>query len=61
AGLHNVRLPFEFENLLTQDVIGFDGLRACQAAAFKHAFAWPHRQQPASMLSDMLRSPEVVR
>ena len=61
AGLHNVRLPFEYENLLTQDVIGFDGLRACQEAAFRHAFAWPHRQQPASMLSDMLRSPEVVR
>jgi len=54
AGLHNVRLPFEYENLLTHDVIGFDGLRACQAAAFKHSFAWPHPQQPASLLSNLL-------
>ncbi|MEL6552720.1 MAG: adenosine deaminase [Cyanobacteria bacterium J06621_11] len=54
AGLHNVRLPFEYENLLTQDVIGFDRLRACQAAAFKHAFAWDHPQQPASLISNLL-------
>ena len=39
AGLHNVRLPFEFENLLTLDIIGFDELEACQEAAFHHAFA----------------------
>lgn len=55
AGLHNVRLPFEYENLLTHDVIGFDGLRACQAAAFRHAFAWPHPHQPASLLSNFLQ------
>ena len=54
AGLHNMRLPFEYENLLTHDVIGFDGLRACQAAAFRHAFAWPHPQQPASLISSLL-------
>lgn len=54
AGLHNVRLPFEYENLLTQDVIGFDGLRACQEAAFRHAFAWPHDCQPSSVITDML-------
>lgn len=54
AGLHNVRLPFEYENLLTQDVIGFDGLRACQEAAFRHAFAWPHDRQPSSVITDML-------
>ncbi|HEY9764358.1 MAG TPA: adenosine deaminase [Trichocoleus sp.] len=54
AGLHNVRLPFEYENLLTHDVIGFDELQACQAAAFRHAFAWPHKQQPSSLLTDML-------
>lgn len=54
AGLHNVRLPFEYESLLTHDVIGFDGLRACQAAAFKHSFAWPHQQQPASVIASML-------
>jgi adenosine deaminase len=54
AGLHNVRLPFEYENLLTQDVIGFDQLQACQAAAFRHAFAWPYPQQPSSLLTDVL-------
>ncbi|MGB7085819.1 MAG: adenosine deaminase [Phormidesmis sp.] len=54
AGLHNVRLPFEYENLLTHDVIGFDGLRACQAAAFRHSFAWPHHHQPASLISSLL-------
>lgn len=54
AGLHNVRLPFEYENLLTQDVIGFDQLQACQAAAFRHAFAWPYAQQPSSLLTNVL-------
>ncbi|MGC1308933.1 MAG: adenosine deaminase [Phormidesmis sp.] len=54
AGLHNVRLPFEYENLLTHDVIGFDQLRACQAAAFRHSFAWPHKEQPASLISSLL-------
>ncbi len=55
AGLHNVRLPFEYETLLTHDVIGFDGLQACQDAAFRHAFAWPYGQRPAFLLSEMLR------
>ncbi len=55
AGLHNVRLPFEYESLLTQDVIGFAELEACQAAAFRHAFAWPHDRDPGSVISDMLR------
>ena len=54
AGLHNVRLPFEYENLLTHDVIGFDELRACQAAAFRHAFAWSYPDQPASVISSLL-------
>ncbi|MEC4819981.1 MAG: adenosine deaminase, partial [Scytonema sp. PMC 1069.18] len=54
AGLHNVRLPFEYENLLTYDIINFDQLRACQEAAFRHAFAWPHRQRPESILSGLL-------
>lgn len=61
AGLHNVRLPFEYENLLTHDVIGFDGLRACQAAAFRHAFAWPHQQQPAYLLSSLLNDRSEYR
>ncbi len=56
AGLHNVRLPFEYENLLTQDIIGFAELQACQEAAFRHAFAWPYKQQPASMLTGLLKS-----
>ncbi|MBD2098499.1 adenosine deaminase [Trichocoleus sp. FACHB-591] len=60
AGLHNVRLPFEYENLLTYDVIGFKELQACQDAAFKHAFAWPHRQRPASILTEVLREDEKV-
>jgi adenosine deaminase len=55
AGLHNVRLPFEYENLLTQDVLDFKELQACQEAAFRHAFAWPHPQQPASMLNQLLQ------
>lgn len=54
AGLHNVRLPFEYENLLTQDVIDFAQLQACQDAAFRHAFAWPHPQRPESFLTKAL-------
>jgi adenosine deaminase len=55
AGLHNVRLPFEYENLLTLDIIGFEELQACQDAAFRHAFAWPYGQRPASLLSGLLQ------
>ncbi|MEL4897712.1 adenosine deaminase [Crocosphaera sp. Alani8] len=55
AGLNNVRLPFEFENLLTQDVIDFHQLQACQDAAFRHAFAWPYQEPPASLLIDLLK------
>ena len=50
AGMHNVRLPWEYENLLTQDVIDFDQLTACQDAAFRHAFAWPHPHPPRVLL-----------
>ena len=46
AGLHNVRLPFEIENLLMQDIIDFGTLRACQIASYKHAFAWPYSGPP---------------
>lgn len=56
AGLHNVRLQFEYENLLTQDVINFKQLQACQDAAFRHAFAWPHPQDPTSLLTGLLKS-----
>jgi adenosine deaminase len=61
AGLHNVRLPFEYENLLTLDVIDFRQLEACQEAAFRHAFAWPHGKRPEEMLSGLLKpEPEPV-
>ncbi|UIE39435.1 adenosine deaminase [Leptodesmis sichuanensis] len=59
AGLHNVRLPFEYENLLTYDIIGFKELQACQDAAFRHAFAWPYGQRPASLLTDLLKPDEM--
>ncbi len=59
AGLHNVRLPFEYENLLTYDIIDFRQLQACQEAAFRHAFAWPYEQAPASILTEVLK-PEPV-
>ncbi|MBW4669039.1 MAG: adenosine deaminase [Cyanomargarita calcarea GSE-NOS-MK-12-04C] len=55
AGLHNVRLPFEYENLLTYDIINFAQLQACQDAAFRHAFAWPYGQRPASLLNGLLK------
>jgi adenosine deaminase len=60
AGLHNVRLPFEYENLLTQDIIGFRELQACQDAAFRHAFAWKHQQRPASILNGILAADLVA-
>jgi adenosine deaminase len=55
AGLHNVRLPWEYENLLTLDIIDFDTLLACQEAAFRHAFAWPHDwKTPQTLVSDYI-------
>lgn len=52
-GLHNVRLPFEYENLLTLDVIDFDQLQKCQDAAFRHAFDWPHAEPPQHYLQQL--------
>jgi adenosine deaminase len=60
AGLHNVRLPFEYENLLTYDIISFDQLQACQDAAFRHAFAWSYGQRPAALLNGLLQSSQAV-
>ncbi|MGD1712586.1 adenosine deaminase [Dapis sp. BLCC M172] len=60
AGLHNVRLPFEYENLLTLDVIDFRQLQACQDAAFRHAFAWPHGKRPEEMLTGLLQPEPLV-
>lgn len=56
AGLHNVRLPAEIENLLTEDVIDFAQLRACEEAAFRHAFAWPLSHPPQRVLADLSSS-----
>jgi len=56
AGLHNVRLPFEYENLLTYDIIDFEMLQACQDAAFRHAFAWTYGERPALLLNGLLHS-----
>jgi adenosine deaminase len=60
AGLHNVRLPFEYENLLTLDIIGFEELQACQDAAFRHAFAWCYGPRPATLLNDLLQEQGCV-
>jgi len=60
AGLHNVRLPFEYENLLTHDIISFEQLQACQSAAFRHAFAWPYNENPASILTNALQTTDVT-
>ncbi len=55
AGMHNVRLAFEIENLLTMDVIDFKTLARCQDAAFQHAFAWPDKTRtPRTMLAEMI-------
>jgi adenosine deaminase len=56
AGLNDVRLPFEYESLLTHDIIGFEELQACQDNAFRHAFAWNYEQRPASMLNRLLKA-----
>lgn len=60
AGLHNVRLPFEYETLLTHDIISFQQLQACQDAAFRHAFAWRYEQRPERILSQILRPDDAV-
>ncbi|HEY3330033.1 MAG TPA: hypothetical protein VGK19_08440 [Capsulimonadaceae bacterium] len=55
AGMHNVRLPWEIENLLTMDVIDFKTLNHCLDASYRHAFAWPATgKTPRTMLNDML-------
>jgi len=53
-------LPFEYENLLTYDIINFEQLQACQDAAFRHAFAWPYGERPASLLNELLQ-PETTK
>lgn len=60
AGLHNVRLPFEYENLLTLDAIDFPQLQACQEAGFRHAFAWPYGKPPADLLMGLLENEDSL-
>lgn len=40
SGLHQVRLPHEYETLLVADVLDFDEMAACHRASFDHAFDW---------------------
>lgn len=40
SGLHQVRVPLEFENLLVRDIIDFHQMEACHRAAYRHAFDW---------------------
>lgn len=46
AGLHMLRLPFEYENLMIHGVINFRQMQAYKDAAFRHAFRWPYRDPP---------------
>lgn len=41
SALHGVRLPAEFERLLTHGVLDFSQMERCRQAAFRHAFRWP--------------------
>lgn len=43
SALHEVRLPLEYERLLTHGVIDFSQMERCREAAFRHAFRWPGR------------------
>jgi adenosine deaminase len=55
AGMHNVRLPWEIENLLTSDIIDFKTLNHCLDASFRHAFAWPAPgKTPRTILTEVL-------
>jgi len=40
SGLHQHRLPHEYESLLVGDVIDFEEMAACHRASFEHAFDW---------------------
>jgi adenosine deaminase len=40
SGLHQVRLPHEYESLLVADVIDFQEMAECHRASFEHAFDW---------------------
>lgn len=40
SGLHQVRLPHEYECLLVADLLDFDEMAACHRASFEFAFDW---------------------
>lgn len=46
SGIHQNRLPIEFENLLVRDIIDFHQMEACHRAAFAHAFGWQGEPRP---------------
>ncbi len=46
SGLHQVRLPHEYETLLVADVLDFEEMAACHRASFVHAFDWPGEPRP---------------
>lgn len=46
SGIHQNRLPMEFENLLVRDIIDFHQMEACHRAAFTHAFGWTGEPRP---------------
>lgn len=58
AGLHNVRLLSEYEQLISKDIIGFEELEVCQRNAFKHAFAWGKKEYPVDVLKGFTRNTE---
>jgi adenosine deaminase len=41
SALHGVRLPLEYERLLSHGIIGFAEMEALRENAFRHAFRWP--------------------
>ena len=43
SGFHNVRLPLEFERLLTHGVVDFRQMETIRENGFRHAFRWPGR------------------
>lgn len=61
AGLHNVRLLSEYEQLISKDIIGFEELERCQRNAFKHAFAWGREEYPMDVLKGFTTSIKGVK
>lgn len=41
SAFHGVRLPLEYERLLTHGVLDFRQMEKCREAGFRHAFRWP--------------------